>query len=250
VYSKQGKLNHEHWVGHYSLRVYRGYVQSLDWLFPPQCAGCNKPGSHWCEESQADLRRITNPHCSSCGLPQKHAKLCESCESRDPAYTWARSFAYYQTHLRKALLAAKSRRDQALGIVFAEYLFQMFTNEGVDAEVVVPIPLSRQRRLERGFNQVDLFARPLALMLHLDFQSRGLKRVKETDSQVGLSQDERWMNMKNAFVANANEVAGKNILLLDDVMTTGATLAFASDALISAGAKEVYAIIVARAVLD
>ena len=191
------------------MRIYRGYIQSLDWLFPPQCAGCSKPGSHWCEESQVNLRRITNPNCPSCGLPQKHARLCESCQSREPAYTMAGSYAYYQGHLRRALLSAKSRRDQALGLVFADYLYQMWAIQKISADVVVPIPLSRQRHLERGYNQVDLFARPLALMLKLDYRSGALERVKDTVSQFGLSYDERWANLSDAFEVNMNQVAEK-----------------------------------------
>ena len=87
-------------------------------------------------------------------------------------------------------------------------------------------------------------------MLKLDYRSGALERVKDTVSQIGLSQDERWANLSDAFEANVNQVAEENVVLLDDVMTTGATLSYAAEALIMAGAKEVYAVTGARAVLD
>lgn len=230
------------------LRAYRTYIQALDWLFPPQCAGCGKPGSHWCSESQINLRRLVEPHCPSCGLPQLQSELCDSCLKRDPSYNQARSFAYYDGHLRRALLNAKYRRDQALGLIFAQFLKQLLSEQKWEVDAVVPIPLSTERLRQRGYNQVDLFARPLALMKQFEFHPKALLRIKETVSQVGLSLEARWHNLENAFEVKPDLVMAKNILLLDDVMTTGATLTAASDALAAAGAQTVYCLTIARTV--
>ena len=231
-----------------SLRLYRSYVQALDWLFPPQCAGCGKPGSHWCTESQASLRRISEPHCTSCGLPNINIELCDSCQENSPTYVEARSFAYYEGDLRVALLNAKYRRDQALGLQFAQYLDQLLGALKWKIDAIVPIPLSKGRVNERGYNQVEIYARPLALMEEIDYLPKALIRSKETLSQVGLSLDDRWSNLENAFTAKARLLGQKNILLIDDVMTTGATLASAAKSLVTAGAKNVYALTMARAV--
>ena len=231
-----------------SLRVYRSYIQALDWLFPPQCAGCGKPGSHWCPESQVNLRRLAGSHCFSCGLPKRQAELCDSCLKRKPTYNRARSYAYYEGHLRSALLNAKYRRDQALGLVFAQFLKQLLYDQKWDVDAVVPIPLSKERLRQRGYNQVELFARPLALMKQFEYRPMALKRIKETQSQVGLSLEARWHNLDNAFEAKPEMVMAKKVLLLDDVMTTGATLSAASDALVTAGAQAVYCLTVARTV--
>jgi len=152
--------------------------------------------------------------------------------------------------VRKALLSAKYRRDLALGLVFAQYLLQLLDEQDWEIDSIVPVPLAKGRLLQRGYNQVELFARPLALMLPLQFRPKALKRKLETSSQIGLSLEARWGNVKNAFEAKPHHVAAKRILLLDDVMTTGATLSAASDALLRAGAGAVFAITVARAVPD
>lgn len=114
-------------------------------------------------------------------------------------------------------------------------------------DVVVPIPLGKKRRQERGYNQVDLIARPFSLALGLDYKPAALKRHRETNSQVGLSAVERRVNMQNAFVANTSLVRGKTVLVMDDVSTTGSTLSSSADALYQSGAKDVFALTVARA---
>jgi len=114
------------------------------------------------------------------------------------------------------------------------------------ADMLIPIPLGRQRLKERGYNQVGMIAKPLALALNLQYAPHGLARCKETRSQVGLSKQERKENIREAFQAWKG-VGGKTILVFDDVATTGSTLSSSADALFSAGAKEVYALTVARA---
>ncbi|MGB8213834.1 MAG: phosphoribosyltransferase family protein [Anaerolineales bacterium] len=113
--------------------------------------------------------------------------------------------------------------------------------------LVVPVPLGRQRMKERGYNQVALLAMPLAAIQGWRYSPRVLTRVRETRSQVGLSVAERKENISGAFQANPALVSGKTILLMDDVATTGATLSACSDALVKAGAKIVYALTLARA---
>jgi ComF family protein len=114
-------------------------------------------------------------------------------------------------------------------------------------DVILPVPLGRKRMQERGYNQVDLIARPLSLALGLDYRPAALKRKRETVSQVGLSAVERRDNMQKAFVADALVVRGKNVLVMDDVSTTGSTLSSSAEALLQAGAKDVFALTVARA---
>jgi len=114
-------------------------------------------------------------------------------------------------------------------------------------DIVVPIPLSDKRRKERGYNQVALVAMPLADSLKWLYKPQALKRVRETRSQVGLSLEERRVNVTNAYQADAGLVRDKSVLLMDDVATTGATLSAAASALSVAGAKKVYALTLARA---
>jgi ComF family protein len=113
-------------------------------------------------------------------------------------------------------------------------------------DVVVPIPLGKKRKKERGYNQVAMIAIPLAEKLAIPYLSKALVRARETRSQVGLSAEERVKNVDRAFQARPT-VGGKAVLLIDDVATTGATLSSGAEALYSAGAAEVLAFTVARA---
>lgn len=113
-------------------------------------------------------------------------------------------------------------------------------------DMIIPIPLGKQRLKERGYNQVAMIAQPLALALDLKYASAGLVRRKETRSQVGLTKSERRENVHSAFQAGV-DVTDKIILVMDDVSTTGSTLSSSAEALYSSGAKDVYALTVARA---
>lgn len=112
---------------------------------------------------------------------------------------------------------------------------------------MVPVPLGKQRMKERGYNQVGLLAMPLAAIQGWRYSPQVLVRMRETRSQVGLSPMERKENISGAFRAVPVLAAGKVILLVDDVVTTGATLGACSEALIKAGAKHIYALTLARA---
>ena len=113
-------------------------------------------------------------------------------------------------------------------------------------EMIIPVPLGKQRLKERGYNQVGMIAKPLALALSFEYDQAGLVRRKETRSQVGLTKTERRENVHSAFQAGV-DVRGKTILVMDDVSTTGSTLSSSAEALYSSGAKNVYALTVARA---
>lgn len=113
-------------------------------------------------------------------------------------------------------------------------------------DMIIPVPLGKRRRKERGYNQVAMIAKPLALALEIKYASKGLVRRKETRSQVGLTKSERRENVHSAFQAGV-DVTDKIILVMDDVSTTGSTLSSSAEALYSSGARDVYALTVARA---
>jgi ComF family protein len=115
-------------------------------------------------------------------------------------------------------------------------------------DIITPVPLGLVRLKERGYNQATLLARPIALYFQVPFSSRALIRTRETQSQVGLTVTERQLNMADAFWANSKLVEGKNILVVDDVATSGATLNACAKALVEEGASKVYGFSLARAV--
>jgi ComF family protein len=116
-----------------------------------------------------------------------------------------------------------------------------------EIDVIVPVPLGVARQKERGYNQAALIARPVALETGWAYRPKALSRVRETKTQVGLSIEERRMNVGGAFKAEGEGVAGKNVLLIDDVLTTGSTMEACAAALIEAGAAKVFGLTLARA---
>lgn len=232
-----------------AVSLYKTYLTSLDWLFPPRCAGCGRLGSHWCAECQARVLVIEGTFCPRCGLPKANARLCGDCRDHEPAFDEARAWGRYNAALRPPIVALKYRSNQGLGWTLAEKLVYHPARLAWRVAGIIPVPLANERLHQRGHNQAELLARPLAMLTEIPLYTNALKRQRETPKQVGLSVHERRQNMLNAFAADDAEVRGKNLLLIDDVMTTGATLDAAAAALKGAGAARVYALALARATL-
>ncbi len=200
-----------------------------------------------CPECREKIMPVQEPVCNVCGLPQMLPGICDRCQESMPAYHHLRAWAVFEGPIRQVLHRLKYRRNLSLGDTLAQAMAQDVRKLNWPIDIVVPIPLSDKRRKERGYNQVALVAMPLADSLKWLYKPQALKRVRETRSQVGLSLEERRVNVTNAFQADAGLVRDKSVLLMDDVATTGATLSAAASALSVAGAKKVYALTLARA---
>jgi ComF family protein len=183
--------------------------------------------------------------CEVCGLPQDTDGICNTCRAERPHFRALRAWTVFEDPVRKALHKLKYYRNFSLGDALAVQIADFAKGLNWHADMLLPIPLGRQRMRERGYNQSAMIAEPLAMALNIEFAPQALVRRKETCSQVGLSKQERHKNMLGAFQAAG--VSGKTILVLDDVSTTGSTLSSSAEALLSAGAKDVYALTVARA---
>lgn len=219
---------------------------ALDWLFPPRCAGCGALGSLWCDTCHAGVVQIGDPVCECCGLPLAGLSGCAACASHPYAFDASRAWGVYAGGLRRAILSLKHRSNAALGAVFAQALLQIFQQQGWKVDMLIPIPLGPQRLRQRGYNQIDLLARPFGELAGLPYAERVLIRQHDTLPQFELGAAERWINLRGSFVADPSPLAGQSVLLVDDIMTTGATLDSAAIALKKAGAKRVFALTLAR----
>ncbi|MCC6499336.1 MAG: ComF family protein [Anaerolineales bacterium] len=231
----------------WSYRFYRWTWNGLDLLFPPVCGGCGRSGSRWCAECRGRVSRIRKPFCEKCGIPTRGSEICEKCKSNPPAYRALRSWAVFDSPVQNALHAIKYRRNIGLADALAADLVEFVRALQWTADLLIPAPLGKARLKERGYNQVGLVARPLAYELGIEYAPNGLRKTRETRSQVGLSAAERQANVAQAYQADPSAVKRKSILLMDDVATTGSTLASCTAALMSAGAAEVQALTIARA---
>lgn len=229
-----------------SYLAYRSIWGMLDLMFPPVCGGCGKEGFGWCGDCQNKVQVLNGNLCEVCGLPQDGSSVCNSCIADRPHYRALRAWAVFDNPVRKALHSLKYHRNISMGLSLAEHMTGFVKDLNWTIDMVIPIPLGRQRMKERGYNQVAMIAKPLALALGMEFAPKALSRRKETRSQVGLTKEERRENVHEAFQAGGG-VNGKNVIVLDDVSTTGSTLSSSADALFRSGAKNVFALTVARA---
>ena len=212
------------------------------------------PICHGCLDGFA---RVPERICSMCGLPMPDAAeiagevlKCSACRLETYSFERARSYALYEDHAIRAILLLKFERIDPLAKWFAERLAEIYARnlEKFEADVVVPVPLHRDREKERGYNQAELLSKPLAKILRLPHQGVLLVRKRPRPAKLVLTLRERWAAVRGAFeIRPGSQVDNRRVLLLDDVMTTGATLDACSKALRDAGAKSVVALTVARA---
>lgn len=182
-----------------------------------------------------------------CGLPLVRPGLCPACTGSHPPYKIMRSWLVFEGPIRAALHKLKYRRNLALGDALARHLFPSIRDFGWPVDTVIPVPLGKKRIQERGYNQVGMVALPLAAQGGWEYSPEALTRARETRSQVGLSVAERRENVSGAFHGEPGKVSGRTVLLIDDVATTGATMSACSQALLESGARDVYALTLARA---
>ena len=227
--------------------LYRSIWSGLDLLFPPVCGGCGKSGSRWCNDCQQKVPRLLDPICEVCGIPVDEAGRCVDCQRARPRFRALRSWSAFDAPVRNALHRLKYRRDIGLGDALAAQMSGFVTQLNWPLDLIVPVPLGRKRMQERGYNQVGLISRPLSMAMEIAYAPDALTRVRETRSQVGLTKTQRQDNVRGVFQARAMRVKGRVILVVDDVATTGSTLSSCAEALYAAGARDVFALTVSRA---
>jgi ComF family protein len=216
----------------------------LDLLFPPLCTGCRAPvaDSGFCAACWSKLRFLDGPGCTCCGLQFSVAlegeNLCAACLARPPAFDQARAILAYDEYSRRAILALKHADRLELVPGFARWLARNGQSLIADSDVIVPVPLHRSRLWRRRYNQSAELARMLARDWKRAFDPFALIRSRATPSQGAMaSAKARRRNVLSAFkVPDPSRVRGKSVLLLDDVLTTGATVEACARTLKRAGA--------------
>jgi competence protein ComFC len=239
----------------------------LSVVFPAGCRICEQllTGATRipiCNDCLSSFRPISGTVCEKCGRPVEGAArsdaetfVCPTCVDDEwGGYTFdrVRSWAVYEGALVHAILLLKFENIDPLGKLFSRWLAEVVVDGGAafQADVVVPVPLHRQRERERGYNQAALIAKPLAKRLGLPYKSVLLTRIRPRPDKHLLSFEERWESVRGAFATRpGSQVDNLRVLLVDDVMTSGATLDSCAKVLREAGARSVIGLTVARAVL-
>lgn len=212
----------------------------LDVLFPPRCVSCRAQGAVLCSACLSTARAPRPPLCPLCGRTVADTPgACPACAAgRGPkALSSIRAAATHEGAVRDGVLALKYRGQRRLADPLGAMLAAAVRASGELPDVVVPVPLHGHRRRERGYNQAELLARSCARRLGVPCETKVLVRRRATPPQVGLSSIERRSNVAGAFElaspAAAGRIAGKRVLVIDDVTTTGSTLDAAAAALLA-----------------
>jgi ComF family protein len=229
------------------LSVAREWMRrALDLLFPPHCVVCSHAGTWFCGACSANVQVVPEPICIRCGQPVTREGLCSRCRTNPLPLDGIRSAAVFGGSLRTAVHEFKYHGRRVLAPIFGEMMHQYWTHSGVSVDVVVPVPLHPSRKKERGFDQAYLLAVEFSIRSRLPLDYEHLLRMRSTAPQVSLGFAQRMANVANAFAWRGSGLGGRRILLIDDVCTTGATLAACASVLRSAGAGSVWALTLAR----
>ena len=216
--------------------------QAIELLFPPRCAVCGSMESFLCPDCRASLSTAEQPRCAVCWQPNA-TERCERCAQNRPAFSGLRSPFVFNGGARELVLALKYQHQTVLARPMAELLCRFLADNPLPADVLVPVPLFPRRRRIRGYNQSTLLAQALGKQLALPVNEKTLFRARSTASQAKTRNvNERRTNVRDAFQCGDKQLAGKRVLLIDDVSTTGATVDACARALREAGAASVWAL--------
>lgn len=229
----------------------------LDLLLPHRCISCAKilaAEGALCTDCWNDIAFVSAPVCQCCGVPFELGEMedlhCRDCLQKMPEFDRARSAFLYDEASRQLLLAFKHGDRTDLAPHLGRFMERLIRDLDPMPDLITPVPLHRWRLLRRQYNQAALLAENLAQASGLEYHSDLVRRHRATKSQGHLSPGARQRNLRNAFDIRARDhayVADKHILLVDDVLTTGATLNACASTLKQAGAASVQAVTLARA---
>ena len=217
-----------------------GTAQEQDCLL---CAAVSS-GDLLCAACAADLPRLQEPLCPRCALPSPHGETCGRCLAKPPHYDFTHVAYRYDFPLDKLVQSFKYGHRLALGAYFGRQLATLASN--LVADVIIPLPLHPERLRERGFNQALELSRAWGHASRLPIDTANCHRTRNTPAQADLPWRERVKNIRGAFHCST-DFTGKRVVLIDDVMTTGASLDECARTLKLHGAAEVTLLVLARA---
>lgn len=236
-------------------RVARASRAALDVILPPLCLSCQtRLPDHdtLCAPCWRRIDFIRPPICDRLGIPMPYdigeTMISAAAAAHPPVFDRARAVARYDGLMRAMIHDFKFRDTHHAKRLFGRWLTQCDPILIDQADIIVPIPLARTRLLSRRFNQAQILAREIAQRSGRPMLPTALKRVRATAHQVGLTRLQRERNVAGAFAVNstyAPQISGRAILLVDDVMTTGATASAAAKVLKAAGAQRVDVLVLA-----
>lgn len=221
----------------------------VDFFFPSRCISCGKWGNFLCTDCSNKLPQITPPVCTKCGRPESSGPLCATCWGWNSQIDGIRSPFRFDGAVRQVIYELKYHNLKAIAGKMAQLLFQYIVYNPLPFDVLIAVPLHKSRLKQRGYNQSELIAKKLSNLLLLPLLTKSLCRSRDCPPQARTETvEERRKNVHNAFICNDLGLAGKKVLLIDDVCTSGATMEACAAALKRAKAASVWGLTFAREV--
>ncbi len=226
---------------------------ALDFALPPRCAGCGvivADVHSFCPECWKKVEFLGEGGCRTCGIPlaSTDSDACAACLAKPPRIARTRAAVAYDDLSRNLAIRLKYARKVGIAKTMARYMLPLVKQDGCD-RLIVPVPLHRDRTWWRGFNQSALVARELSRALGIPADPFALRRIRRTPPLKGMSALQRRRAVAGAFrVRDTQAVAGRTVILVDDVLTTGSTAEACARALKRAGAAQVELVSWARVV--
>jgi len=206
--------------------------QVIDFFYPRVCLGCGKIGDFVCIRCENRLKRIYPPLCQRCGRPETSGTLCRECWSKQGNIDLIRSVFIFEGIIRDAVHALKYNNLRAIAGRLGRFMAEYYTENKLAADILLPVPLHESRMRQRGYNQSELLAREVSSIINVPVYTDPLVRIRNNRPQTHTANaEERRSNVRDAFKCQEGRVEGKNIVLIDDVCTTGATLEACATAL-------------------
>lgn len=233
--------------------------QSLDLLFPPQCGLCREiiaDNGEICGDCWQKLNFISAPLCEVCGYPHEfdmgEGAQCAACMANPPQFHGHRSALYYDEHSKRLVHDLKYYDKPIMVRRLGQWMAQAAAPWlELENAILVPIPIHRYRLWKRKYNQAALLAKTIAKHHAVEVELEGLLRVKNRPPQASLPRAKRLKNLGNAFAVNPKmNIKNRPVILVDDVMTTGATVNACAKLLKKSGSGRIFCITLARTVLD
>ncbi|MDR3425785.1 MAG: ComF family protein [Alphaproteobacteria bacterium] len=230
--------------------------RALDLLLPPLCLMCDEPvggNATLCPACWKQIQFIAKPFCDCCGMPfdipVEDGTLCGACLAETPNFAAARAAMLYDEGSRKLVLGFKHGDRTYAAKALAVWMHRAGGAFWDKADALVPVPLHRWRLFRRRYNQSALLAQNIAALAGKNYLPDALIRTRDTPSQGHMRRKERQDNVRGAFAvpeARRKNIVGKTVVLIDDVMTTGATVEECARMLLKAGAARVHVLVLAR----